>query len=102
VYGALSVRNGQALTQTALSRNTAGYLDLLKALDQAYLEGDLYLVAHNRIQHAFIPVGEAWLHLIAGWWRVFRCKAFAGESLADANDIADATYTATSQLNPHD
>jgi DDE superfamily endonuclease len=76
VYGALSVRNGQALTQTAPSRNTAGYLELLRTLDQTYPQGDLYLVAdtlashrsgpirdwladHPRIHHAFIPVGAA-------------------------------------------
>lgn len=45
VYGALCVRDGQALTQTASSRNTAGYLRLLQTLDQAYPHGDLYLVA---------------------------------------------------------
>ena len=84
VYGALRVRDGQALTQTASARTTAGYLALLKALDQVYPEGDLYVVAdhlashrsgpirdwltdHPRIQHAFIPVGAAWLNLIAGW-----------------------------------
>jgi hypothetical protein len=81
VYGALCVRDGQVLTQTAPARNTAGYLELLYALDQAYPHGDLYLVAdnlashssgpirdwladHPRIQHAFIPVGAAWLNLI--------------------------------------
>jgi hypothetical protein len=33
VYGALQVRDGQALTQTARARNTSGYLDLLQTLD---------------------------------------------------------------------
>jgi DDE superfamily endonuclease len=86
VYGALCVRDGQALTQTAPSRNTAGDLALLQALDQAHPPGTLYLVAdnlashsrgpirdwlaaHPRIQHAFIPVGAAWLNLIEGWLR---------------------------------
>jgi hypothetical protein len=32
VYGALCVRNGQVLTQTAPARNTAGYLALLQGL----------------------------------------------------------------------
>ena len=76
VYGALSVRDGQALTQTARSRNTTGYLDLLQTLDRTYPSGDLYLIAdnlashtsgpirewleaHPRIEHAFIPVGAA-------------------------------------------
>lgn len=118
VYGALCVRDGHVLTQTASARNTTGYLALLQALDQAYPQGDLYLVAdnlashtsgpiqdwlaaHPRIQHAFIPVGAAWLNLIEGWWRLFRRKAFAGASLANHNDIAYATRIATAQLNRH-
>jgi hypothetical protein len=118
IYGALSVRDGQALTQTAPARNTAGYLALLQTLAQAFPHGDLYLIAdnlashlsgpirdwlagHPRIQHAFIPVGAAWLNLIAGWWRLFRRTAFAGVSVADADDIAYVTRTATAQLNRH-
>jgi hypothetical protein len=118
VYGALCVRDGQVLTQTALARNTAGYLALLHTLDQAFPQGDLYLVTdnlsshtsgpirewfvtHPRMQHAFIPVGAAWLNLIEGWWRLFRRKAFAGVSLADADDIAYVTCLATAQLNRH-
>ena len=120
VYGALCVRNGQVLTQTAPARNTSGYLALLQTLDQTYAQGALSLVAdnlsshlsgpisdwlaaHPRVQHAFIPVGAAWLNLIEGWWRLFRRKAFAGASLADADadDIAYATRIATAQLNHH-
>jgi len=118
VYGALCVRDGHVLTQTAPARNTAGYLALLQALDQAYPRGDLFLIAdnlashlsgpirdwlalHPRIQHAFIPVGASWLNLIEGWWRVFRRKAFAGASLANADAFAYATRIATAQLNRH-
>ncbi len=118
VYGALGVQSGQALTQTASSRNTAGYLALLQTLDMSYPHSDLYLVAdnlashssapirdwlaaHPRIHHAFIPVGAAWLNLIEGWWRLFRRKAFAGVSVADADDIAYATRIATAHLNRH-
>ena len=116
VYGALCVRDGHVLTQTAPARNTVGYLALLHTLDQAFPQGDLYLVtdnlsshssgpvrdwlaAHPRVQQAFIPVGAAWLNLIEGWWRLFRRKAFAGASLADAEDIAYVTRIATAQLN---
>jgi hypothetical protein len=60
-----------------------------------------WLEAHPRIQHAFIPVGAAWLNLIEGWWRIFRRKAFAGQSLADDRDIAYVTRVATNQLNCH-
>ena len=35
VSGALRVRDGQALTRTARARNTAGYLELLGAIDRA-------------------------------------------------------------------
>ena len=118
IYGALSVRDGRALTQTFPSRNTTGYLALLQRLDRTYPQGDLYLIAdnlashrsgpirdwlaaHPRIQHAFIPVGAAWLNLIEGWWRIFRRKAFAGVSVADAADIAYATHIATAHLNRH-
>jgi hypothetical protein len=118
VYGALCVRDGRALTQTALARTTAGYLALLHALDRAYPHGELFLVAdnlashssgpirewlalHPRIQQAFIPVGAAWLNLIEGCWRLFRRKAFAGQSLANDDDIAYVTRLATAQLNRH-
>ena len=118
VYGALCVRDGQVLTQTAPARNTAGYLALLTTLDQTYPQGDLYLIAdnrsshtsgpirtwlaaHPRFQHAFIPSGAAWLNLIEGWWRLFRRKAFAGVSVANAADIAYVTAIATAQLNRH-
>lgn len=118
VYGALRVRDGQTLTQIAPARNTAGYLALLQALDQAHPQGDLYLVtdnlsshtsgailewlaAHPRIQHVFIPVGASWLNLIEGWWRIFRRKAFAGVPLANADDVAYVTHLATAQLNRH-
>ncbi|HEV2457222.1 MAG TPA: transposase, partial [Ktedonobacterales bacterium] len=118
VYGALCVQDGQALTQTAPARNTAGYLALRQALDRTYPQGDLYLVtdnlsrhlsspiriwlaAHPRFQQAFIPVGAAWLNFSAGWWRLFRRNAFAGASLANADDIAYVTDLATTQLNRH-
>ena len=60
-----------------------------------------WLAAHPRLQHAFIPVGAAWLNRIAGWWRLFRRTAFAGVSVADADDIAYVTRLATAQLNRH-
>ncbi len=118
IYGALRVRDGQAVTQTARSRNTTSYLELLQTLERSYPTGDLYLIAdnlarhtsgpirewlaaHPRIQHAFIPVGAAWLNLIEGWWRLFRRKAFAGQSLANDHDIAYVTQVATAHLNRH-
>jgi DDE superfamily endonuclease len=122
VYGALGVRDGPTLTQVApartTARTTAGSLALLHALDQAHPPGVLYLItdklsshtsgpildwleAHPRVQHAFIPLGACWLNLIEGWWRIFRRKAFAGVSLANADDVAYVTRIATAQLNRH-
>ena len=116
MYGALRVRDGQVLTLTAPSRNTAGYLQLLQAVDQANPSGDLYLIAdnlsshtsapirewleaHPRIRQVFIPVGAAWLNLIEGWWRLLRRDAYAGQSFAHRDDIAYATRLATARLN---
>jgi hypothetical protein len=86
VYGALRVRDGHEITLTARSRNTAGYLRLLNAVDAANPEGELYLiadnlsshtsqpiqewlVAHPRVHQVFIPKGACWLNLQEPWWR---------------------------------
>jgi hypothetical protein len=116
VYGALCVRDGHELTFTAPSRNTAGYLQLLKAIDQATPDGELNLVTDNLSSHTSkpiqewladhpqvhqvpIPTGACWLNLQEGWWRLFRREAFAGQSFADAAEIALATKVATEHLN---
>lgn len=116
VYGALRVRDGQALTTTGHSRNTAGYRQLLEAIDQANPEGELHLItdnlsshksppiqewlcAHPRVHQVFIPVGACWLNLQEGWWRLFRKEALAGQSFADDVEIEMATAVATRNLN---
>jgi transposase len=116
VFGALRVRDGQTLTQTTASRNTAGYLELLQAIDRANPTGELYLIAdnlsshlsgpirdwlveHPRFHQVFIPVGAAWLNLIEGWWRLLRRAAFAGQCFANRQEIARAVQVATRQLN---
>jgi hypothetical protein len=116
VYGALRVQDGQVLTQTALARNTTGYLALLTAVAQANPAADLYLIADNLSSHTSrpiqdwlaehprmhpipLPVGAAWLNLIEGWWRIFRRKACAGQDFANHQDLASATRLATHQLN---
>jgi transposase len=116
VYGALRVRDGQALTLTTRSRNTAGYLGLLEAIAVANPTGDLYLVSdnlsspksppiqdwltkHPRVRHLCIPVGACWLNLQEAWWRIFRRAAFAGQTCADGEEIDRATKVATTQLN---
>ncbi len=116
VYGALRPCDGQTLTQTAPSRNTAGFTSLLDAVDQDNPGGDLYLIADNLSSHSSAPIqewltahprvhieptpkGACWLNLIEGWWRIFRRNAFAGQSFADHTEIETATTLATRQLN---
>jgi hypothetical protein len=64
VYGALRVRDGQALTLTGRSRNTdEGYylLRLLKAVERENPRGDLYLITDNlSSSHKSPPIRE-WL-----------------------------------------
>jgi hypothetical protein len=117
VYGARRVRDGQELTCTAASRNTAGYLQLLKAIDQANPEGELHLVTdnlsrhssapiqtwlaeHPRLHQVCIPTGACWRNLQEGWWRLFRREAFAGQSFADAKEIDQATAHLNARAHP--
>ena len=116
MVGAWRVREGRTLTQPTASRNTAGYLELLQAIDRAHPTGDGsltadtrsrhpsgpirdWLAAHPRLPHAFIPVGAAWLNLIEGWWRLLRRAAFAGQCFANREEIALAVRGAPHQLN---
>jgi DDE superfamily endonuclease len=116
VYGALRVRDGQTVTFTARSRNTAGYLDLLGRLDRANPKGDLYVIAdnlsshtsgpiqawlaeHPRVHPVPLPVGACWLNFQEGWWRLLRKEAFAGQTFADYADIEHAVSGATARLN---
>jgi transposase len=101
VFGALRVEDGKTLTFTSRSRNSKGYLKLLKKIERTIPRGLICLIAdnlkihdsalvrkwleeHPRIEHAFIPKGAAWLNLIEGWWRIFRRQAFAGQCFADS------------------
>lgn len=116
VYGGLRVRDGQAVTLTTRSRNTAGYRQLLEAIAAANPVGEVrvitdnlashksppilaWLAEHPRIQQVFIPVAACWLNLQEAWWRLFRRAALAGQSFANDEDITQATTVATKQLN---
>jgi DDE superfamily endonuclease len=116
VYGALRVHDGQELTCTAPSRNTAGYLKLLQALDQANPAGELNVVSDHRSSHTSgpiqdglaahprahpvpLPTGACWRNLQDGWGRLFRREAFAGQSFADAQELDLATRVATEHRN---
>jgi hypothetical protein len=111
------VRDGKALTLTAPTRNTKGYLQLLEAVAEANPAGDLYLIIdnllshksppirewlekHPRVKQVFIPVGACWLKACRKhWWRLFRREALAGQSFANAEEIVLATRVATRQFN---
>lgn len=117
VYGALRVRDGQALMLTRRSRNTEGYLRLLQAVERANPSGELYLITdnlsshksppirkwleeHPRVKQVFIQVGACWLNLQEeAWWRLFRREALAGQTFANGEEIERAARVATVQLN---
>ncbi|MFD7757257.1 transposase [Streptomyces sp. NPDC059757] len=78
VYGGLRVTDGQQVTMTASSRNSAFYQRFLQKLEEANQAGDIYVVTdnlsshnslstrtwledHPRIRHVFLPVGACWL-----------------------------------------
>src|SRR5262249_3332558 len=104
------------LTFTAPARNTAGYLHLLRDVEQANPQGDLLLIADNLSSHTSgpiqawlathprvhpipLPTGACWLNLQEGWGRLFRREAFAGQDFADAKEIDYAMCVATAHLN---
>jgi hypothetical protein len=110
------VRDGQAITLTASSRNSVNYQRFLQMVEQANPTGDIYVITdnlsshhsvstrawlldHPRIKHAFIPVGACWLNLQEPWWRIFRREALASQTFADAKEIDQATMQATAALN---
>lgn len=116
VYGALRIKDGEALTLNAPARNTEGYLRLLEAIEKANPTGNLYLItdnlashksppirewlaSHPRIEQVFIPKRAAWLNLQEVWWRLFRKEALAGQNFIDAEEMEQATRVATKQLN---
>ncbi len=116
VYGSIRIRDGQAITYTASSRNSVHYQRFLELVEQANPTGDIYVITdnlsshnskstrewlqyHPRIKHAFIPVGACWLNLQEAWWRIFRREALAGQTFADGHEIDHATRQATTALN---
>ena len=116
MFGALRVDDGKSLTFTSRSRNSKGYIKLLKKIERAIPKGIIHVIAdnlkthksvmvrewledHPRIQHSFIPKGAAWLNLIEAWWRLFRRQALAGVDFADSYEIDQARRVATRQLN---
>ncbi|MFD8534489.1 transposase [Streptosporangium canum] len=118
VYGGLRIRDGTELTFCAPSRNSDGWIQLLMRIATANRRGPIvvitdnlsshsswkvrqWLLRHPRIRQVFIPVKACWLNLAEGWWRLLRKAAFAGQTFADATEIAYAVALATTQLNAH-
>jgi len=116
VFGALRVEDGNSLTFTSRSRNSEGYIKLLRKIERAIPNGIIHVIAdnlkthksvlvrewlekHPRIEQAFIPKEAAWLNLIEAWWRMFRRQALAGVDFADSYEIDQARRVATRQLN---
>jgi transposase len=118
VYGGLRVADGQEVTMTAPSRNSANWQRFLALVEQANPTGEIavitdnlsshtsvatreWLIDHPRIRQVFIPKAACWLNLQEVWWRLFRRQALAGQCFADAGEIELATRVATLQLNQH-
>jgi hypothetical protein len=116
VYGALRVRDGQHVTVTAPARHPVGDRKLLTLRDEATPDGELHLVSdtlcrhtsgplqawwgqHPRVHPVPIPTGACGLNRQAGWWRRCRREAFAGQSFANAQELARGTRVATEHLN---
>ena len=83
------MEDGKSITFTSRSRNSKGYIKLLRMIERAIPNGVIHVIADNlkthksalvgewledypRIEHAFIPKGAAWPNLIEAWWRLFR------------------------------
>ena len=57
----MRICDGEALTLTAPSRNTKGYLRLLEAVERKNPSGDLYLITDNLSSHKSPPtLGDGW------------------------------------------
>jgi hypothetical protein len=61
VFGVLRVEDGKALTFTSRSRNSEGYIKLLRKIERAIPEGLIYLVADNLKTHKKSALLREWL-----------------------------------------
>ncbi|MCX4404805.1 MULTISPECIES: transposase [unclassified Streptomyces] len=116
VYGGLRPVDGQAVTMTASSRNSAFYQQFLQQIEDANPTGEIWIVTDNLSSHNSMST-RAWPRAIPvsttpsspsvragstsqeGWWRIFRKAALAGRSFANRDDITYATALASNQLN---
>ena len=117
VHGGLRIGDGQAVTMTAPSRNSACYQRFLKLVEDANPRGPIvivtdnlsshdskstrdWLVGHPRIRQVFIPIGACRLNLQEGWWRLFRKAALAGRDFADHYEIDHAAQVPPPSSTP--
>ncbi|EFH80101.1 hypothetical protein [Ktedonobacter racemifer] len=47
VYGVLRVRDGKEITHCTASRNSKGYIELLKAIEADNPSGDIFIITDN-------------------------------------------------------
>ncbi|WP_260691808.1 transposase [Streptomyces sp. S1A1-3] len=60
VYGGLRVRDGQSITMTATSRNSAFYQQFLQLIEEANPAGDIYVITDNLSSHNSVST-RTWL-----------------------------------------
>ena len=77
VYGGLRVADGQAVTLTALSRNSANYQRFLALVERTIPDGEIVVVTDNLSSHTSVATRE-WLAEHPRIRQVFIPRARAG------------------------
>ena len=95
VYGGLRVRDGQAVTMCAASRNSVAYQDFLARAEQANPEGTIYVITDNLSSHDSKST-RAWLEDHPRIRPAFIPRPPAAEPRA----LAAAALAPAYQLNP--
>jgi hypothetical protein len=97
VDGGLRVADGQTVTGTAPSRNSAHDQRFLWLVEQANPTGEVvvitdnlsshtsvatreWLADHPRLQPVFMPKRACWLNLQEGWWRLSAARPWPGSA----------------------
>ena len=58
MFGALRVEDGNSLTFTSRSRNSEGYIKLLRKIERAIPKGIIHVIADNLKTHKSVPLGN--------------------------------------------
>lgn len=116
VDGALRVCDGEELTKCAASRYSKGSIALLSDIEADNPSGDIFIISdnlsshsswetrtwlegHPRIHHVFIPTGGLLAQSAGRLVAPLPPRCLAGQSLANPDEIEQATRVATRQLN---